>query len=159
MSGETDLIKLYSARILSLAADIPHLDRLDAPDATAKRRSPLCGSTVTVDLQVKDGRITGFGQDGPYASRPGFATIAEAMSGLSAISGEPDGQPMLPPIARSAFGSLTRTTRCALRAFSARTSDSAAMPTPSSQWLLGSAAERSIRPVLRGVARRRSIAG
>ena len=63
MSGETDLIKLYSARILSLAADIPHLDRLDAPDATAKRRSPLCGSTVTVDLQVKDGRITGFGQD------------------------------------------------------------------------------------------------
>jgi len=63
MSGETDLIKLYSARILSLAADIPHLDRLDAPDATAKRRSPLCGSTITVDLQVKDGRITGFGQD------------------------------------------------------------------------------------------------
>ena len=63
MSGETDLIKLYSARILSLAADIPHLDRLDAPDASAKRRSPLCGSTVTVDLQVKDGRITGFGQD------------------------------------------------------------------------------------------------
>jgi crotonobetainyl-CoA:carnitine CoA-transferase CaiB-like acyl-CoA transferase len=44
-------------------------------------------------------RVTGFGQDGPYASRPGFATIAEAMSGLAAISGEPDGQPMLPPIA------------------------------------------------------------
>jgi crotonobetainyl-CoA:carnitine CoA-transferase CaiB-like acyl-CoA transferase len=44
-------------------------------------------------------RVTGFGQDGPYANRPGFATIAEAMSGLSAISGEPDGQPMLPAIA------------------------------------------------------------
>lgn len=44
-------------------------------------------------------RVTGFGQDGPYASRPGFATIAEVMSGLSAISGEPDGQPMLPSIA------------------------------------------------------------
>jgi crotonobetainyl-CoA:carnitine CoA-transferase CaiB-like acyl-CoA transferase len=44
-------------------------------------------------------RISGFGQDGPYAGRPGFATIAEAMSGLSAISGEPDGQPMLPAIA------------------------------------------------------------
>ncbi|MCX6519684.1 MAG: CoA transferase [Actinobacteria bacterium] len=44
-------------------------------------------------------RVTGFGQDGPYASRPGFATIAEVMSGLSAISGEPDGQPMLPAIA------------------------------------------------------------
>ena len=44
-------------------------------------------------------RVTGFGQDGPYADRPGFATIAEAMSGLAAISGEPDGQPLLPPIA------------------------------------------------------------
>ncbi len=47
-------------------------------------------------------RVTGFGQDGPYASRAGFATIAEAMSGLSAISGEPDGQPLLPPIALTA---------------------------------------------------------
>jgi crotonobetainyl-CoA:carnitine CoA-transferase CaiB-like acyl-CoA transferase len=44
-------------------------------------------------------RITGFGQTGPYAQRPGFATIAEAMSGWAAISGEPDGQPLLPPIA------------------------------------------------------------
>ena len=44
-------------------------------------------------------RVTGFGQTGPYAGRAGFATIAEAMSGLSAISGEPDGQPLLPPIA------------------------------------------------------------
>ncbi|CAN5831439.1 CoA transferase [soil metagenome] len=44
-------------------------------------------------------RITGFGQDGPYAMRPGFATLAEAMSGFSALSGEPDGPPLLPPIA------------------------------------------------------------
>ena len=44
-------------------------------------------------------RVTGFGQTGPYRNRPGFATIAEAMSGLSAISGEPGGQPLLPPIA------------------------------------------------------------
>jgi crotonobetainyl-CoA:carnitine CoA-transferase CaiB-like acyl-CoA transferase len=44
-------------------------------------------------------RVTGFGQDGPYAQRPGFATIAESMSGLAAISGEPDGPPLLPPIA------------------------------------------------------------
>lgn len=63
MSGETDLIKLYSARILSLAADIPHLDRLTDPDATVKRRSPLCGSTITVDIKVQDGKITEFGQD------------------------------------------------------------------------------------------------
>ncbi len=44
-------------------------------------------------------RVTGFGQDGPYANRPGFATLAEAMSGLAAINGEPDGAPLLPPIA------------------------------------------------------------
>jgi crotonobetainyl-CoA:carnitine CoA-transferase CaiB-like acyl-CoA transferase len=44
-------------------------------------------------------RVTGFGQTGPYRNRPGFATIAEAMSGLAAISGEPDGQPLLPAIA------------------------------------------------------------
>ena len=44
-------------------------------------------------------RVTGFGQSGPYASRPGFATVVEAMSGLSAISGVPDGQPLLPPVA------------------------------------------------------------
>jgi len=63
MSGETDLIKLYSARILALAADIPHLDRLPNPDATVKKRSPLCGSTVTVDVTVQDDRITDYGQD------------------------------------------------------------------------------------------------
>jgi crotonobetainyl-CoA:carnitine CoA-transferase CaiB-like acyl-CoA transferase len=44
-------------------------------------------------------RVTGFGQDGPYASRPGFASIAEAMSGYAALAGEPDGPPLLPPIA------------------------------------------------------------
>jgi crotonobetainyl-CoA:carnitine CoA-transferase CaiB-like acyl-CoA transferase len=44
-------------------------------------------------------RVTGFGQDGPYASRAGFATIAEAMSGFAALNGEADGGPILPPIA------------------------------------------------------------
>ncbi|KIC39129.1 iron-sulfur cluster assembly scaffold protein [Leisingera sp. ANG-M7] len=63
MSGDSDLIKLYSSRILALAADIPHLDRLQAPDATVKKRSPLCGSAVTVDVKVEDGRISDFGQD------------------------------------------------------------------------------------------------
>ena len=44
-------------------------------------------------------RVTGFGQDGPYAGRPGFATIAEALSGFAAINGEAEGPPLLPPIA------------------------------------------------------------
>ncbi len=63
MPADSDLIKLYSDRILALAADIPLTQRLDAPDATVKKRSPLCGSTVTVDVNVSDGRIVAFGQD------------------------------------------------------------------------------------------------
>lgn len=43
-------------------------------------------------------RISGFGQTGPYASRAGFGTLAEAMSGFAAITGEPDGPPTLPPM-------------------------------------------------------------
>ena len=43
-------------------------------------------------------RVTGFGQHGPYASRPGFATMAEAMSGFAAINGEP------PPLRGAGFG-------------------------------------------------------
>ena len=63
MSDDSDLIDLYSGRILELAADIPLTDRLEAPQATVKRRSPLCGSTVTVDLSMRDGRVAAYGQD------------------------------------------------------------------------------------------------
>ncbi len=44
-------------------------------------------------------RVTAFGQTGPYRDRPGFATLAEAMSGFAAINGPADGAPTLPPIA------------------------------------------------------------
>jgi len=44
-------------------------------------------------------RISGFGQTGPYAERPGFGTLAEAMSGFAALNGEPAGPPLLPPLA------------------------------------------------------------
>ncbi|MEV0095625.1 CoA transferase [Streptomyces sp. NPDC050738] len=42
-------------------------------------------------------RVTGFGQFGPYSRRPGFGTLAEAMSGFAAMTGEPEGPPTLPP--------------------------------------------------------------
>ena len=65
------------------------LERLGlAPDELLKRNPKL----VIV-------RVSGFGQDGPYASRPGFASIAESMAGLAAVSGDPNGPPMLPAIA------------------------------------------------------------
>jgi formyl-CoA transferase len=43
-------------------------------------------------------RVTGFGQTGPYKDRPGFGTLAEAMSGFAHITGQPDGPPTLPPL-------------------------------------------------------------
>lgn len=61
--ADSDLVKLYSGRILELAADIPHLGRLPAPQGTAKKRSPLCGSTVTVDVALDGDRIADFRQD------------------------------------------------------------------------------------------------
>ena len=63
MANDTDLIKLYSGRILALAADIPHHVRLENPQASVKKRSPLCGSIVTVDVDVTNGVISRFGQD------------------------------------------------------------------------------------------------
>ncbi|MGM0584296.1 MAG: iron-sulfur cluster assembly scaffold protein [Pseudomonadota bacterium] len=63
-AAEDDLIGLYSKRILALAADIPHLGRLEAPQGTARKRSPLCGSTVTADVVLDDqGRVAEFGQE------------------------------------------------------------------------------------------------
>ncbi|WP_431923143.1 CaiB/BaiF CoA transferase family protein [Nonomuraea jabiensis] len=44
-------------------------------------------------------RMTGFGQFGPMAKQPGFGTLAEAMSGFAAMTGQPDGPPTLPPLA------------------------------------------------------------
>jgi NifU-like protein involved in Fe-S cluster formation len=59
----TDLAALYSGRLLALAADIPHLGKLDAPHATVRERAPLCGSTVTVDVELTDGKVSAFAQD------------------------------------------------------------------------------------------------
>ncbi|MEU0538913.1 CoA transferase [Nocardia sp. NPDC005978] len=50
-----------------------------------------------INPRVVLARVTGFGQIGPYAQRPGFGTLAEAMSGFAAVTGEPDGPPTLPP--------------------------------------------------------------
>jgi NifU-like protein involved in Fe-S cluster formation len=55
---------LYNRDILRLAASIPHLQRLVAPHASATRRSPVCGSQVTVDVVTgDDGRIAALGQE------------------------------------------------------------------------------------------------
>lgn len=61
--SDGDLMALYSRRILALAADIPHLGRLEAPQGAGRARSPQCGSTVAAEVAMADGRVTRFAQE------------------------------------------------------------------------------------------------
>jgi len=54
---------IYNAKILEFAGNIPRVGRLDHPDASAKAHSKLCGSTVVVDLCMRDGVVTDFAHD------------------------------------------------------------------------------------------------
>jgi NifU-like protein involved in Fe-S cluster formation len=54
---------VYNAKILAFAGNIARIGRLQAPDATARAHSKLCGSTVTVDLNMQDGVVTDFAHD------------------------------------------------------------------------------------------------
>lgn len=55
---------LYNTAILRLAASIPHQQRLSAPQASVVKVSPVCGSRVTVDVELgPDGRVARFGQE------------------------------------------------------------------------------------------------
>ena len=54
---------IYNAKILELAGNIPRIGRLAEPDATARAHSRLCGSTVTVDLKMAEGRVSDFAHD------------------------------------------------------------------------------------------------
>ena len=61
--ANNDFDAIYTARILELAADLPRLGRLAAPDASASARSPVCGSKVTIDLRLSEGRVADFAHD------------------------------------------------------------------------------------------------
>lgn len=54
---------VYNAKILGFAGNIGRIGRLDRPDASATAHSKLCGSTVTVDLTMRDGVVTDFAHD------------------------------------------------------------------------------------------------
>lgn len=79
-------VPLYTTAILRLAASIPHTGRLAAPHGTAERRSAVCGSRVTVDVTMQDGRVAALGQD-VYACALGQA--AAALMGAHAIGRTP----------------------------------------------------------------------
>ncbi len=57
------LNEIYNRRILELAANIPRLGRLAEPQASAQKHSKLCGSTVRVDLIMRDGRVVDFAHE------------------------------------------------------------------------------------------------
>lgn len=54
---------IYNQKILEFASDIPRLKRLEEPDATAIAHSKLCGSKVTVDVNMNNAVVTDFGHD------------------------------------------------------------------------------------------------
>jgi NifU-like protein involved in Fe-S cluster formation len=54
---------IYNTKILELAGNIPRIGRLADPDASARAHSRLCGSTVTVDVKMADGRVADFAHD------------------------------------------------------------------------------------------------
>ncbi|UIJ73864.1 iron-sulfur cluster assembly scaffold protein [Aurantimonas sp. HBX-1] len=54
---------VYNAHILELAGNIPRIGRLEHPDASATAHSKLCGSTVTIDLRVDDGKVVEFAHE------------------------------------------------------------------------------------------------
>ena len=63
MTDAASMIKLYSQKILEIASNLPISDPLDNPDGVATKRSPLCGSNISVELQLNDGKISAFHQD------------------------------------------------------------------------------------------------
>jgi NifU-like protein involved in Fe-S cluster formation len=58
----TALSEIYNSRIIELAAEVPHGERLVDPDGSATAHSKLCGSTITVDLKLAGGRVVEYGQ-------------------------------------------------------------------------------------------------
>ena len=70
---------LYHPRILELAADIPHLGRLDQPDGAATKVSRVCGSVVTVEVKVKDGKVS------DIAVHPKACALGQAATGVLAM--------------------------------------------------------------------------
>lgn len=78
---------LYNRRILELAADIPRLGRLARPQATATAHSKLCGSTVTVDLNVAEGVVVDFAHDVKACA---LGQASSSVMGRNVVGATPD---------------------------------------------------------------------
>lgn len=71
---------LYHPRILELAADMPHVGRLENPDGAATKVSRICGSVVTVELKLKDGVVS------DIAVHPKACALGQAATGVLALN-------------------------------------------------------------------------
>jgi len=93
---------LYSAKILSLAANLPHAGRLPAPDASAERVAKLCGSKVIVDVVMDGTRVAAFAQDVKACAlgQAAAAVLGESVIGAQAAEIE---------MARDAFRAMLKT--------------------------------------------------
>ncbi len=78
---------LYSARLLALAANLPRAGRLADPQASATRTSKLCGSTVTADVTVADGRVADYAHDVRACA---LGQASAAVLGEAVIGATPD---------------------------------------------------------------------
>ncbi len=71
---------LYHGRVLELAADIPHIGRLEAPDGAATKVSRVCGSVVTVELKLQDGVVS------EIAVHPKACALGQASTAVLAMN-------------------------------------------------------------------------
>lgn len=78
---------LYNSRILTLAAQSPRLGRLAAPDATATAYSKLCGSTIIVDIAMRDGRVSDYAHEVKACA---LGQAAAAVMARNVIGATPD---------------------------------------------------------------------
>src|SRR5215470_15009702 len=79
---------LYHQRVLELAADIPHLGRLDQPDGAATKVSRVCGSVVTVELKLQNGAVSEIAVHPKACALGQAATGVLAMNAIGATPGE-----------------------------------------------------------------------
>jgi len=92
---------LYSARILGLAANLPRVGRLAAPDGSAEKVARLCGSRIRVDVRIEDGRVIDFAQEVKACA---LGQAAAGVLGAQAIGATPDEIEM----ARDAFRAMLK---------------------------------------------------
>ena len=76
---------LYSAKILTLVANMPRAGRLPAPDASSEKVAKLCGSKITVDVKVENGKVVDFAQD---VSACALGQAAAAILGQNVIGAD-----------------------------------------------------------------------